>query len=129
MTAAYNVVRMKVKPGREKEFLDKQKSMGAKVAGMRKAVMIKTGDRSYCIIGEWDRLQSLVNARPGAHQDTGWRPRPARRPRRWALARPIPSRESWFLISRSELLQRADAQHMSLSSGKNGEAAPMAPLT
>jgi hypothetical protein len=26
--------------------------------------MIKTGDGSYCIIGEWDDMESLANARP-----------------------------------------------------------------
>jgi hypothetical protein len=26
--------------------------------------MIKTGDRTYCAIGEWDSYQSIVAARP-----------------------------------------------------------------
>jgi hypothetical protein len=27
-------------------------------------VVIRTGDRTYCIIGEWDSFQSLAVARP-----------------------------------------------------------------
>jgi hypothetical protein len=27
-------------------------------------VVIRTGDRTYCIIGEWDSLQNLAVARP-----------------------------------------------------------------
>ena len=26
--------------------------------------MIKTGDRSYCVLGEWDSFQALAGARP-----------------------------------------------------------------
>ncbi len=54
---AYNVVRNRVKPGREKDFEDVFR-------GLKKFDMIKTGDRSYCIIGEWDSMDSLAAARP-----------------------------------------------------------------
>jgi len=33
-------------------------------AGARKLSVIKTGDRTYCIIGEWDSMASIVAARP-----------------------------------------------------------------
>jgi hypothetical protein len=26
--------------------------------------LIKTGDRSYCLIGEWDSIQRIIAARP-----------------------------------------------------------------
>jgi hypothetical protein len=32
--------------------------------GFRRFVLIKTGDRTYCAIGEWDSYQSIVAARP-----------------------------------------------------------------
>ena len=32
--------------------------------GMRSANLIKTGDQSYCIIGEWDDMDSMAAARP-----------------------------------------------------------------
>jgi hypothetical protein len=61
---AYNVVRFRVKPGREKEFLELEKSLDNRPPGARKAAMIKTGDRTYCIIGEWDGMDEIVAARP-----------------------------------------------------------------
>ena len=32
--------------------------------GFKRFVVIRTGDRTYCIIGEWDSFQSLAGARP-----------------------------------------------------------------
>jgi quinol monooxygenase YgiN len=61
---AYNVVRFKVKPGQEQEFLKLEQEMQVRPAGARKAAMIKTGDRTYCFIGEWDDMNSIVAARP-----------------------------------------------------------------
>ena len=60
---AYNVVRFRVKPGREEEFL-KTFQEDDDVAGARKAAMIKTGERSYCFIAEWDGMDDIVAARP-----------------------------------------------------------------
>ena len=71
---AYNVVRVRVKPGRDQEFLNAGKSMNTSLKGMRKATMIKTGDRSYCFIGEWDSMQDIANARPDMIRDLDrWR--------------------------------------------------------
>jgi hypothetical protein len=32
--------------------------------GLRKMVVVKTGERSYCMIGEWDSMDAIVAARP-----------------------------------------------------------------
>jgi len=61
---AFNVVRFRVKPGREAEFIEAQKNSREDLAGSKRFTMIKTGDRSYCIIGEWDSMQNLIAARP-----------------------------------------------------------------
>ena len=61
---AFNVVRFRVKPGREQEFLDAHRSVQADWPGLRKVNMIKTGDRSYCIIAEWADMEALAAARP-----------------------------------------------------------------
>ena len=61
---AFNTVRFKVKDGREEEFLAAHKAVDRNWPGLRHANMIKTGDQSYCIIGEWDDMDSLANARP-----------------------------------------------------------------
>ncbi len=58
---AYNVVRFRVKTGREKEFVDLHKADNIK--GFRKLALIKTGDRTYCFIGEWDAMADIVAAR------------------------------------------------------------------
>jgi len=61
---AYNVVRFRVKVGREPEFLDAHRRMKKNFAGMRRGGLIKTGERAYCLIGEWDDFASIVAARP-----------------------------------------------------------------
>lgn len=62
--SAYNVVRFRVKPGREAEFVEGHRRMTLDWAGLRKAAVIKTGDRSYCMVGEWDSMEKLAAARP-----------------------------------------------------------------
>jgi quinol monooxygenase YgiN len=61
---AFNAVRFKVKPGREQEFLDAHQAVERNWPGMRHANMIKTGEGSYCIIGEWDDMDAMAAARP-----------------------------------------------------------------
>jgi hypothetical protein len=62
--AAFNVVRFRVKPGREQEFLDAHRKISAEWPGLRRVNMLKTGDRNYCLIAEWDDMDALANARP-----------------------------------------------------------------
>ena len=62
--SAFNVVRFRVKPGREAEFIDAHRKSQTDFAGFKRFVIIKTGDRTYCIIAEWDTFQSIVAARP-----------------------------------------------------------------
>lgn len=62
--SAFNVVRFRVKPGRDQDFIDAHRKARADFAGFVRGSLIKTGDRTYCIIGEWDRFQSLAAARP-----------------------------------------------------------------
>jgi hypothetical protein len=53
-----------VKPGRDKDFIEKNREMGReKIGGFRKGALVKTGDRSYCLVGEWDGFDSIVAAR------------------------------------------------------------------
>jgi hypothetical protein len=68
--AAYNVVRMRVKPGREEQFLELQKTQDEvrmrrlKDNGLRRIVVIKFADRSYCLIGEWDSKDAIQKSVP-----------------------------------------------------------------
>jgi hypothetical protein len=61
---AFNAVRFKVKSGREQEFLDAHKKIHADWPGLRHVNMVKTGDRTYCIIAEWSDMDALIAARP-----------------------------------------------------------------
>lgn len=61
---AFNAVRFRVKPGREQEFLDAHTKVAADWRGMTHANIIKTGDRTYCIIAEWADMEALAAARP-----------------------------------------------------------------
>ncbi len=61
---AFNVVRFRVKPGREQEFVDKHRDARSAFVGFRRGSLVKTGDRTYCIIGEWDGMEQLAAARP-----------------------------------------------------------------
>ena len=61
---AYNVVRFRVKQGREQEFLDKNRAMqDQQMKGFLGGALIKTGERTFCLIGEWDNFDSIVAAR------------------------------------------------------------------
>lgn len=61
---AFNAVRFKVKSGREQEFLDAHKNVAAEWAGLRHVNIIKSGERGYCIIAEWDDVDAIAKARP-----------------------------------------------------------------
>lgn len=61
---AFNAVRFKVRAGREQDFLDAHRGTGADWPGLRHANIIETGDGGYCIIAEWDDMESLAAARP-----------------------------------------------------------------
>lgn len=63
--SAYNVVRFRVKPGREKAFLDAHEQMRPQFDGFRKGAVVRTGERTYCFIGEWDDFDDIVAARDG----------------------------------------------------------------
>jgi antibiotic biosynthesis monooxygenase (ABM) superfamily enzyme len=62
---AFNVVRMRVKPGREDDYLAAHRSISeGRFPGMKSISIIKTGERDYCVIGEWDSMDALAAARP-----------------------------------------------------------------
>jgi hypothetical protein len=61
---AFNVVRFRIKPGREGEFIEAHRKSRVDFAGFKRFVLIKTGDRSYCVVGEWESFQALTAARP-----------------------------------------------------------------
>jgi len=61
---AFNVVRVRVKPGREEEFITANRNAPRDHAGFRRGSLIKTGERTYCFVGEWTSLKRLAAALP-----------------------------------------------------------------
>lgn len=61
---AFNAVRFRVKPGREQDFLDAHKKHDVGWPGLQHVNLIKTGDRTFCIIAEWTDMEALAKARP-----------------------------------------------------------------
>jgi len=62
---AMNIVHMRVKPGKEQEFVDLHKNLSMKdMPGGIAFSLVKTGERSFIVTGEWDSLAALAAARP-----------------------------------------------------------------
>jgi hypothetical protein len=61
---AYNVVRFRTKPGQEQAFIDRHKTFDIAMKGARRLSVVRTGDRTFCVIGEWDNFDSIAAARP-----------------------------------------------------------------
>jgi Antibiotic biosynthesis monooxygenase len=60
-----NVVHMRVKPGMEAEFIRLHKDFDLKaMPGGRNVWLVKSGERGYIVVGEWDSHDALVAARP-----------------------------------------------------------------
>lgn len=61
--SVFNVVRFRVKSEQEIRFLDAHRDGKANWPGLLRGVMIRTGDRTYCLIGEWPNTDAMVEAR------------------------------------------------------------------
>lgn len=60
---AFNTVRFKVKSGYDRQFIDAHKNAHRDWPGLRQINLIQTAEHNYCIIGEWDSMDTLANAR------------------------------------------------------------------
>jgi hypothetical protein len=61
---AFNIVRFRVKPGREEHFIAAHRAARLGVKGFRGGALVKTGEQTFCIIGEWASFKALAAARP-----------------------------------------------------------------
>lgn len=61
---AFNIVRFRVKPGHDEAFVEAHRRAERRFKGMRRGSLVKTGERTYCLVGEWDAFDSIVAARP-----------------------------------------------------------------
>ncbi|HWK64002.1 MAG TPA: DUF718 domain-containing protein [Rhizobiaceae bacterium] len=62
--SAYSIVRFRAKPDQEEAFKTIFIGLDRQFDGLRRFVLIKTGDRSYCSIGEWESYDHLAASRP-----------------------------------------------------------------
>ena len=61
---AFNVVRFRVKPGFEEAFVEAHRNVGPAFKGFEGGYLIKTGDRTFCFLGQWRGFDKLAAARP-----------------------------------------------------------------
>ena len=61
---AFNVVRFRVRPGYEQEFIAQHREAGLMMPGLKQISLVKTGDSTYCFVGEWRSMADIVAARP-----------------------------------------------------------------
>ncbi len=61
---AFNIVRFKVQPGQQEHFIEAHRKARPNFKGFRGGVLVKTGDQTFCIIGEWASFQKMAEARP-----------------------------------------------------------------
>ena len=61
---AFNVVRFRVKPGRDSEFVELHRNAGMDFEGWRSGALVKTGNQTYCLVGEWESFDNIIAARP-----------------------------------------------------------------
>jgi hypothetical protein len=62
---AMNVVHMRVKPGKEGDFVRAHEDFDVKsLPGARNLWLVRSGERAFIVVGEWDSLESMANARP-----------------------------------------------------------------
>ena len=61
---AFNIVRFRVKPEREEHFIAAHRKARPGFKGFRGGSLIKTGERTFCFVGEWASFKALAAARP-----------------------------------------------------------------
>jgi hypothetical protein len=61
--SAFNIVRFRVKPEREQAFVEAHRRADTSFNGFRRGALVRTGERAYCFVGEWDSYDALAGAR------------------------------------------------------------------
>ena len=61
---AFNIVRFRVKPGHQEQFIAQHRGMNPGLKGFRGGALVRTGENTFCFIGEWASFQKIVDARP-----------------------------------------------------------------
>lgn len=60
-----NVVHMRVKPGKEEDYVRIHQDMSmSDMPGSLRFQLVRSGERSFIVIGEWESMAAMVAARP-----------------------------------------------------------------
>ncbi len=54
---AFNVVRFRVKSGQQEHFIAAHRAVRHKFKGFRGGALVRTGEQTFCIIGEWANFE------------------------------------------------------------------------
>lgn len=61
---AVNIVRFRVKPGHQEQFITQHRGINRGLKGFRGGSLVRTGKDAFYFIGEWANFQKIVDARP-----------------------------------------------------------------
>ena len=61
---AFNIVRFRVKPGHQKRFIAAHHRVNPGMKGFRGGTLVRTGEQTFCMVGEWTSFNSIIEARP-----------------------------------------------------------------
>ncbi|MCX7643986.1 MAG: antibiotic biosynthesis monooxygenase [Rhodobacteraceae bacterium] len=60
-----NVVHMRVKPGKEEEYIRLHRQFDIRaLPGGRNFWVVRSGERDFIVVGEWESMEALAAARP-----------------------------------------------------------------
>ena len=61
---AFNIVRFRVKPGRQEHFITAHRKARPNFKGFKGGALVRTGEQTFCVVGEWASFKALAAARP-----------------------------------------------------------------
>jgi antibiotic biosynthesis monooxygenase len=61
---AFNIVRFRVQPGQQEHFIEAHRKAKTNFKGFRGGALVRTGEQTFCVIGEWASFKKLAEARP-----------------------------------------------------------------
>jgi hypothetical protein len=61
---AFNIVRFRVRPGQVENFIELHRKFRHPFKGFGGGWLVRTGEQTFCFVGQWKTFESIVNARP-----------------------------------------------------------------
>src|SRR5262245_28002198 len=61
---AFNIVRVRVKPGHQEQFIAKDRGINPGFKGFPGGSVVRTAENTFGLLGEWTSFPKIVDARP-----------------------------------------------------------------